>query len=478
MERLSCASCGASAPTKEKDPNGDQPPLLRCARCKSTYYCSSTCQRRDWPQHKASCRPPPPPPREKDEEERRAEEADELWARGVDLYLHGRSFPVPNPPMVEALRTFEASLEVNPDHAQRQYFVGVCYVAMVGNDEKALSYLEKAYELDPSDRVIALELHYVHAKRDDLDACRRHAEEVVKRTEGLWTNHWQRPGAMVRDVTSKPFWERTEFDWTEELEGQASVVREELLDLMGGDADVMPRRWDDFWTAGGSGGSASGHGADLIDGDGTATRGPEWRTCHLFGGSPDAEEEARSRAPKTMALIERLVPEAAELCRGGPGEVCFGVLGPGTRLKPHGASTNARLACHLALIVPEEEDCRIRVGEEWRRWKEGECLFFDDSFEHEVEHNGTKPRAVLSLRFWHPEIPIDRRDETLEEGLSQFNELQRRRQVPPMGEEQQRAFEEHMRMMQMRARQEQEEREAQEREIARNLLDDSPVELT
>ena len=44
--------------------------------------------------------------------------------------------------------------------------------------------------------------------------------------------------------------------------------------------------------------------------------------------------------------------------------------------------------------------------------KEGKCIFFDDSFEHEVMHTpapgdgaaskGT--RIVLLIRFWHPDI--------------------------------------------------------------------------
>ena len=29
--------------------------LRRCARCSTAYYCSATCQRVDWPSHKASC---------------------------------------------------------------------------------------------------------------------------------------------------------------------------------------------------------------------------------------------------------------------------------------------------------------------------------------------------------------------------------------------------------------------------------------
>jgi aspartate beta-hydroxylase len=40
------------------------------------------------------------------------------------------------------------------------------------------------------------------------------------------------------------------------------------------------------------------------------------------------------------------------------------------------------LRCHLGLVVPP--GVRIRVGDEVREWTAGECLIFDDSFEHEV----------------------------------------------------------------------------------------------
>ena len=37
----------------------------------------------------------------------------------------------------------------------------------------------------------------------------------------------------------------------------------------------------------------------------------------------------------------------------------------------------------------------IRVGTETREWRAGECLIFDDSFEHEVWHDGDSDRVVL-----------------------------------------------------------------------------------
>lgn len=44
-----------------------------------------------------------------------------------------------------------------------------------------------------------------------------------------------------------------------------------------------------------------------------------------------------------------------------------------------------------------------------RTWREGELFIFDDSFEHEVWHNGSLPRLVLILDMWHPELSSHQR---------------------------------------------------------------------
>jgi aspartate beta-hydroxylase len=42
-----------------------------------------------------------------------------------------------------------------------------------------------------------------------------------------------------------------------------------------------------------------------------------------------------------------------------------------------------------------------------RTWEEGKLFIFDDSFEHEVWHNGTTTRLVLIVDVWHPELTED-----------------------------------------------------------------------
>ena len=74
--------------------------------------------------------------------------------------------------------------------------------------------------------------------------------------------------------------------------------------------------------------------------------------------------------------------------------------------------SNLRLRCHLGVRVPE--GARVRVAGETRPWAEGECLVFDDSFEHEVWHEGDDDLILLVCDMWHPEMTPERVGEVLE----------------------------------------------------------------
>jgi aspartyl/asparaginyl beta-hydroxylase (cupin superfamily) len=68
---------------------------------------------------------------------------------------------------------------------------------------------------------------------------------------------------------------------------------------------------------------------------------------------------------------------------------------------------NARLVCHLPLIVPD--GCWFRVGAETRFWRSGEAFLFDDTIEHEAMNPSDELRVVLIFDVWRPELePIER----------------------------------------------------------------------
>lgn len=104
------------------------------------------------------------------------------------------------------------------------------------------------------------------------------------------------------------------------------------------------------------------------------------------------------RCPSTMEVIR-----SRETVRALCGAIYVSRMRPGTRIAPHRGPTNMRLRCHLPLHVPQG-DCGIRVDGVERRWVEGRCLVFDDSFEHEAWNETAEDRVVLIVDIWHPEL--------------------------------------------------------------------------
>ncbi len=111
-------------------------------------------------------------------------------------------------------------------------------------------------------------------------------------------------------------------------------------------------------------------------------------------------EENLARCPSLRWILEhhRTLTTHAGL-------MYFSCLDARSRVAPHRGPTNVRLRCHLALEVPP--GCGIRVGGVARKWEEGRCIVFDDSFEHEVWNESTRRRVVLVLDLWHPDLRSD-----------------------------------------------------------------------
>jgi aspartyl/asparaginyl beta-hydroxylase (cupin superfamily) len=80
----------------------------------------------------------------------------------------------------------------------------------------------------------------------------------------------------------------------------------------------------------------------------------------------------------------------------------FSLLAPGAHIPPHTGISNARLVCHLPLIVPE--GCWFRVKEDTRLWQRGKAWVFDDTVEHEAMNPSTELRVVMICDIWHPAL--------------------------------------------------------------------------
>ncbi|XP_055625165.1 aspartyl/asparaginyl beta-hydroxylase isoform X4 [Toxorhynchites rutilus septentrionalis] len=206
-------------------------------------------------------------------------------------------------------------------------------------------------------------------QQEALDVYQRAAEKK------LFPSMYQRSLYNVGCLQSRPFWtiEQTTFAGQLELiRSQWAAIRDEGLKLLN------------------SVGSFRDEAENLRDtGD--------WKQFELFARGQRIEKNC-ARAPLTCKLVEQFT--AARSCKRG--QVKFSVMHPGTHVWPHCGPTNCRIRAHLGLKVPSSTF--IRVATETRSWENGKWLIFDDSFEHEVWHNGTSTRLVLIVDFWHPDL--------------------------------------------------------------------------
>ena len=290
--------------------------------------------------------------------------------------------------------------------SRRATFLGYCR-SDAGDAGGAAAHLERAVALDPSNGDAWRELLLVR-ERDEGDVVA--ARAVVARCPGLWASPEQRPGYVERGLRAQPWWDGAQFPWVAALEAMSGEVKAEAAALVDAEA------WSDV---GGQGRGPSGaHDGAVVDGS--------WREVVLLGAG--AVEGA---APATAKFVRDRVPDAADLCDSGGGEVILSRLAPRSAIRPHCAPTNLRLTCHLGLAVPPGGGCRIRVGAEWRTWAEGRCLLFDDSFEHEVRNDTDRARVVLLLRFFHPDLAPARRGAACRDAIEAKAAAERARWAPP-----------------------------------------------
>jgi aspartyl/asparaginyl beta-hydroxylase (cupin superfamily) len=192
------------------------------------------------------------------------------------------------------------------------------------------------------------------------------------------------------ELPQRQFYERQEFPWLAELESKTETIRNELLGLVHEDEAWRP------YVQSNASRPPRDYGA-LLD-------NLDWSALYLIR-SGEVVAEAAARFPRTMQALS-----AVPLCEspGWTPAVLFSLLRPGVQIPPHTGYTNARLICHLPLIVPE--NCGLRVGNEVRQWVDGEALIFDDSIEHEAWNGSDKLRVVLLFDIWRPELSAEERD--------------------------------------------------------------------
>jgi aspartyl/asparaginyl beta-hydroxylase (cupin superfamily) len=186
------------------------------------------------------------------------------------------------------------------------------------------------------------------------------------------------------------FADPTAFDWRAAVEERTGPIREEALRLIVTDGTFGPyvRK---------STNRPQGDVHGLLDND-------DWSTFDLTErGHPLAQRVAH--CPETHSAITA-TGALCDISNRAP-TIMFSLLKAGKRIAPHTGMINARLICHLPLIVPGP-GC-LRVGSKAKQWIEGELLIFDDSVEHEAWNDAAADRMVLIFDIWRPELePVER----------------------------------------------------------------------
>jgi aspartate beta-hydroxylase len=254
------------------------------------------------------------------------------------------------------------------------------------------------------------------------DAAAEATTAAVRR--GVWLDRLQRPlDHLDPSLCRRAFWDAAKLPAARALEAAFPAILAELQALLGhagreaGDstalAELQPLLRHTGHGAGdspaSSGGCAGTRRSEAVGSGGASTfslyasrvvAAGAWSDVQLYAGCRRDEEHCRACPLTSSVLASR--PEFNSVVFGSH---FHSRLAPGTRLSAHCGPSNFRLRCHLGLVVPD--GCRIRVGSETRAWRAGECLVFDDSFEHEVWHDGDSDRIVLIADMWHPQLRVD-----------------------------------------------------------------------
>lgn len=225
------------------------------------------------------------------------------------------------------------------------------------------------------------------AAPDERWRMQRFRSNVLRRTRTYHSEptHFHFPGLVERE-----FHPRERFRWIEELEGATDIIASELQALMASDgAELVPYvQYADHLP---------------LDQWRELNRNRDWSAVHLLQNGERVEANAKL-CPQTLEVLRKCDQPHI---RGASPNAMFSLLAPHTAIPPHVGVNNARLVCHLPLVVPE--GCWFRVGAETREWRRGEAFVFDDTIEHEALNPTDQLRVVFILDTWHPDLsPVER----------------------------------------------------------------------
>jgi beta-hydroxylase len=178
-------------------------------------------------------------------------------------------------------------------------------------------------------------------------------------------------------VETGPVLPKEQFPWTRELEAHYADIRADLQAVLSRPEDIPAFH-------------------QLSPDQKRISKGDHWKTFAFYVFRHRVDDNC-VRCPTTARLLDAL-PDLQN--------AWFSILAPHYHIPAHKGPTKAIIRCHLPLMVPKDsENCWLRVDDQICHWREGECLVFDDTYEHEVYNNTDETRVVLFLDF---DRPMDR----------------------------------------------------------------------
>jgi beta-hydroxylase len=175
-------------------------------------------------------------------------------------------------------------------------------------------------------------------------------------------------------IGDKPFFGREHFPWAKHIEDNWHIIRGELDEILKHNDDLPNFQ-------------------DISPDQKHLAKGNNWKTFFFFAYGLRAPGNC-ARAPRTMQLLETIP---------GAKTAFFSILSPRMHIPAHCGPYKGVIRYHLGLKVPEpKEQCRIRVADQVAHWQEGQSMFFDDTFEHEVWNDTDGQRVVLFMDVLRP----------------------------------------------------------------------------
>lgn len=169
------------------------------------------------------------------------------------------------------------------------------------------------------------------------------------------------------------FYDPGQYPWVPQIESQWQVIRDELLEVVGEESNIM----DPY--------------VDLKKTD----RNAAWKTAGLMYWTIKSPKNIR-RFPKTWAIFKD-IPNLTSCS--------LHLLEPHSSIKLHIGDTDAMVRCHMGLVIPAPlPRCGFRVGNETTAWEEGKIFMFNDACAHTAWNNTDENRYVISFDVMRPEF--------------------------------------------------------------------------